>query len=358
MLSALDPSSALRLLLPSLAVWQAAGVVYWACLVEVKFVDTVGQAKETASMIRRSCVLFMLVSLLLLGCQQESHNQKQLPTRVSGPFNASRAFSHLVAQVNFGPRVPGTEAHRRCLDYIIHHLSSAAKSLQTQQFPIDCYDEPIKGTNILATFGNGAGEPIFYCCHWDTRPIANKDPNPDNRYKPIPGANDGASGVAVLLELATLFHEKPPPRDVSLVFLDAEDSGDYRECEFCIGSYYLARNLDSVFSERPSFGVLIDMIGDRDLSIPKERYSVALAPDVVNSVWAIARRLGCSQFKDEIGPSVFDDHIWFNRAGVPTIDIIDFDYPVWHTLQDNVDHCSKESLKAVGDVLYALASEK
>jgi len=314
--------------------------------------------KRAVSMSWRRCVLFVLVSLLLFGCQQGGHEQKQQASRVSGPFNASRSFSHLVAQVNLGPRVPGTEGHLECLDYIIRHLSSTAKSLQTQQFPIDCYDEPIEGTNILATFGNGAGQPILYCCHWDTRPIADKDPNPDNRYKPIPGANDGASGVAVLLELATLFHQKPPPRDVSLVFLDGEDSGDYRECKFCIGSYYLARNLDSLFPKRPSFGILIDMIGDKDLSIPQERYSVAAAPHIVNSVWAIARRLGYSQFKDVPGPAVFDDHIWLIRAGVPTIDIIDFDYPVWHTLQDDVDHCSKESLKVVGDVLYVLACEE
>ena len=234
--------------------------------------------------------------------------------------------------------------------------------LQTQQFLIECYGEDVHGTNVIASFGEDDAAPILFCCHWDTRPIADKDSDPDNRRKPILGANDGASGVAVLLELATLFAEKPPPKNVALVFLDAEDSGEFEECDYCIGSYYFARNLDSVFPKRPAsngplFGVLIDMIGDKDLSIQRERYSVAAAPDIVARVWAVARRLGCKQFKDDLGPAVFDDHIWFNRSGIPMIDVIDFDYPFWHTMEDTVDKCSKDSLKAVGDVLYALAYE-
>jgi len=313
----------------------------------------------------------LLAVILLLGCQQRGQQEGQGLTPPDRPFDADRAFAHLEAQVNFGPRVPGTQGHLECLDYIVRHLSANAKSLQTQQFPIECYVEGVNGTNVVADFGKfsrrssagyygevgGDAAPVLFCCHWDTRPIADKDPDHNNRHTPIPGANDGASGVAVLLELATLFHEKPPLKTVSLVFLDAEDSGDYEECEYCIGSYYLAQNLDSVFSKRPSFGVLIDMIGDKDLSIPMERYSVAAAPEIVARVWALARRLGCSQFKEELGPAMFDDHIWFNRAGIPMIDIIDFDYPVWHTMEDTIDNCSGDSLKAVGDVLYALAYE-
>ena len=302
-------------------------------------------------------VATLLAALLVLGCQQQSRQDSPQLNALDRPFDAKRAFSHLESQVNFGPRVPGTQGHLACLDYIVRHLSANAKALQTQQFSIDCYGEGVNGTNVVASFGQGNLPPILFCCHWDTRPIADKDPEPSNRHKPIPGANDGASGVAVLLELATLFHDRPPPKNVSLVFLDAEDSGDYEECEYCMGSYHLAQNLDSVFSKRPSAGVLIDMIGDKDLSIPKERYSVAAAPEMVATVWALARRLGCSQFKEELGPAVFDDHIWFNRAGISMIDIIDFDYPVWHTMEDTIDNCSGDSLKAVGDVLYALAYE-
>ncbi len=299
----------------------------------------------------------LLAAALLLACLQQGHDKKPDASPSTSSFDADRAFSHLVAQVEFGPRVPGTQGHLECLDYIVRHLSATAKSLQTQQFPIECYGEAVNGTNVVASFGKGALAPVLFCCHWDTRPIADKDPDPDNRHKPIPGANDGASGVAVLLELATLFHKNPPKKRVSLAFLDAEDSGDYNECEYCIGSYFFAKDIASIYSERPSFGVLIDMIGDRDLSIPKEKYSVAAAPDIVNKVWAVARRLGYSQFKDVLGPAVFDDHIWLNRAGIPTIDIIDFDYPVWHTMADTADNCSKESLKVVGDVLYVLAYE-
>jgi len=310
----------------------------------------------------RGTAAALLALILLLGCQQPGHDEKKEALPLARPFDADRAFSQLAAQVEFGPRVPGASGHDECLDYIVRHLSGTAKLLQTQQFPIECYDEKVQGTNVIASFGKGGAAPILFCCHWDTRPIADHDPDPGNRRKPIPGADDGASGVAVLLELATLFAEKPPPKNVALVFLDAEDSGDYEECDFCTGSHYFVENLDSVFPKRPPssgppFGVLIDMIGDKDLSIEKERYSVAAAPDVVARVWAVARRLGCTQFKDDLGPAVFDDHIWFNRAGIPMIDVIDFDYPFWHTLQDTVDKCSKDSLKAVGDVLYALAYE-
>jgi len=310
----------------------------------------------------RGTAAALLALILLLDCQQPGHDEKKEVSPLGRPFDADRAFSHLAAQVEFGPRVPGTAGHGECLDYIVRHLSGAAKLLQTQQFLIECYGEDVHGTNVIASFGEDDAAPILFCCHWDTRPIADKDSDPDNRRKPILGANDGASGVAVLLELATLFAEKPPPKNVALVFLDAEDSGEFEECDYCIGSYYFARNLDSVFPKRPAsngplFGVLIDMIGDKDLSIQRERYSVAAAPDIVARVWAVARRLGCKQFKDDLGPAVFDDHIWFNRSGIPMIDVIDFDYPFWHTMEDTVDKCSKDSLKAVGDVLYALAYE-
>jgi len=316
-----------------------------------------GRPRRTTGVGWLRIVVALLAAASLLACQQPAHDRKPDASALVRPFDADRAFSHLVAQVKIGPRVPGTQGHLECLDYIVRHLSATAKSLQTQQFPIECYGEGINGTNVVAIFGEGPLAPVLFCCHWDTRPIADKDPDPDNKHKPIPGANDGASGVAVLLELATLFHKKPPQKSVSLVFLDAEDSGDYEECEYCIGSYHFAKDIDSIYSKRPSYGVLIDMIGDKDLSIPKEKNSVAAAPDIVNKVWAVARRLGYSQFKDALGPAVFDDHIWINRAGVPTIDIIDFDYPVWHTMADTADNCSRESLKTIGDVLYVLAYE-
>ncbi|MBN1593351.1 MAG: M28 family peptidase [Candidatus Coatesbacteria bacterium] len=306
---------------------------------------------------RLAAAAAMLLLAMVLACNNSDVDFTPPPTPAPVPFDADRAFSHLIAQVGFGPRVPGSRGHTECQDYIMRHLSATARSIQTQRFEIECYGDGIFGTNILASFGRGDLSPMLFACHWDTRPVADKDPFMENRHKPIPGANDGASGVAVLLELATQFHANPPKREVVLAFLDAEDSGDYESCKYCIGSYQLGQELDTYFPNRPVFGVLIDMIGDKDLSIPKEAYSSALAPDVVSRVWGIARRLGYSQFKDELGNPVFDDHVWLNRAGIPTIDIIDFDYPVWHTLGDTPDNCSKTSLKAVGDVLYVLANE-
>ena len=301
----------------------------------------------------RTAFALSAASAMLCSCTPDAQKQQEQGSL----FNADRAFSHLTAQVELGPRVPGAKGHAGCRDYILRHLSGSAKTLQTQEFPVECLDDAVTGTNIVAGFGSGELAPVLFCCHWDTRPIADEDPEPQNRGKPIPGANDGASGVAVLLELATLFAKKPPPRRVYLVFFDAEDSGNYAECEYCIGSLFFAEHLDSVLPELPGFGVLVDMVGDRDLSLPKERYSVAAAPALVNRIWAIARRLGHDQFKDELGRAVFDDHIWLNEAGIPTINIIDFEYPFWHTLEDTADKCSRESLKAVGDVLLALAYE-
>jgi len=303
---------------------------------------------------RHYCVgVLLLVVLVILSCQTQPEQEVITPS-----FNAERAFSYLEAQVKFGPRVPGSPEHGLCRDYITRHISKGAKVLQTQEFPIDCFDEPARGTNIVAGFGKEIAPAIVLACHWDTRPIANLDPDLENRDKPIPGANDGASGVAVLLELANQFAEKPPPRRVYLVFFDAEDAGDYRDCDWCLGSQYFAMNVNTVFSSLPAFGVVIDMIGDKDLSLPKEVNSQAAAPDVLRHVWGVAERLGYKQFESKMGPSIFDDHIWLNRAGIPTIDIIDFDYLPWHTMGDDVDKCSKESLKAVGDVLYALVYEK
>lgn len=310
-------------------------------------------------------ILTVLAALCALSCSkgQEPEAREKSPANpkvkeyrtLASRFDAARAFSHLEAQTTLGPRVPGTSGHSECLSYIMRHLSSVAKSVQTQEFPIECYQEPAVGTNVIASFGKGNLDSILLCAHWDTRPVADNDPIPENRFKPILGANDGASGVAVLLELAMLFGEKPPPRQVYLVFFDAEDSGKYSGCEFCIGSQFFASKLGDVFTQPPASGILIDMIGDKDLSIPIERNSFSEAPEVVNRVWAIAGVLGHKQFRNELGHSVFDDHYWLNRAGIPTIDIIDFDFPAWHTLGDTADSCSKDSLKAVGDVLVVLA---
>ena len=296
----------------------------------------------------RTCAAVLLL-LILLACQTPPDHAGSAPA-----FDAARAFSHLSKQLEFGPRVPGSRGHSRCLDYILAHLGACTEAVKTQNFPIRCYPGQPLGTNVIAEFGDSAVAPILIGCHWDTRPVADRDPNPENRNTPIPGANDGASGVAVLLELAALMHINKPPKPVVLVFFDAEDMGRLRSCPFCMGSRFFASNIDSVLTRRPRFGVVVDMVGDSHLALPIEANSKVMAPRVAQRVWELARRAGYTEFLQKTGPFVFDDHIPLNNAGIPSILIIDFEYPFWHTLQDTLDKCSPESLKAVGDVLVAL----
>ncbi|MHB1459033.1 MAG: M28 family peptidase [Armatimonadota bacterium] len=204
-------------------------------------------------------------------------------------------------------------------------------------------------TNIIAKFGKTSGNPILLCAHWDTRPIADRDRDPSKRKTPIIGANDGASGVAVLLELARLFKVSPPSVPVTIVLFDGEDYGPTGDDMF-LGSSYFASNHEKGIKFR--FGILLDMIGDKNLNIYREANSQAAARNVNDLVWSTAKQLGYARnFIDNVKFSINDDHIPLIRAGIPCVDIIDFDYMPWHTTYDTPDKCSPESLKIVGDVI-------
>ena len=194
------------------------------------------------------------------------------------------------------------------------------------------------------------------CAHWDTRPKADQDTEDDNREKPILGANDGASGVAVLLELARIFQLKPPPYPIDIVLFDAEDMGrrSYSD-EFLQGSRYFAKN--KAFDYRPNAAIVLDMVGDADLQIFIEQNSQTYAPDLVNSVWTKAEELSQTEFIREVRHAVTDDHLPLLQSGIPAIDIIDYDYPYWHTIEDTPDKCSPESLEKVARVLLAYIFE-
>jgi Zn-dependent M28 family amino/carboxypeptidase len=210
-------------------------------------------------------------------------------------------------------------------------------------------------TNIVASFNPSASTRLLLCAHWDTRPRAEHDENKSRRKEPMLGANDGASGVAVLLEIAGLLHQTPPPVGIDIALFDGEDYGREGDPDsYLLGARYFASTKPRDYV--PRFGILLDMVGDRMLELPKEQNSVRLAPDVVDLVWETARQLGVSQFVPDRGEEILDDHIPLNDAGIKTIDIIDFDYPdqtnrYWHTHQDTIEHCSAESLGAVGTVL-------
>ncbi len=270
-------------------------------------------------------------------------------------FDSQKAFAFLVRQCEIGPRNPGSEGHRKGRDYLQATLAQYADSVRTQPFPLRFGrpEQTEEAYNIIARFQPEKKERILLCAHWDTRPWADEDPDPKNHDTPVLGANDGASGVAVLLEVARLLHKHKAPVGVDIVLFDGEDAGTSGSMNsWAQGSQYFARTLAP--QDRPIFGVLIDMIGDADLVITKEANSLAAARPVVEKVWKIAQDLGCTAFKPELGSSIMDDHIPLLQIGIPCIDLIDLDYPYWHTISDTPDKCSASSLDQVGRVLVHL----
>lgn len=306
----------------------------------------------------------LMIALLAAGCSQDqprASSPEQSPTirkamAAIPEFNGSRAFDMLLKQTSLGPRNPGSEGHRACLDFLIASLKSSADSVRVQEFTHKGYGgETLHLTNVVASFKPAASSRVLFCAHWDTRPRAERDENAQKRSLPILGANDGASGVAVLLEIASLLHNTPPPIGVDIVLFDGEDYGEEGDTDqYLLGSRHFARTKSPDYL--PRFGILLDMIGDANLDIPKELHSVRYAPDVIGIVWNTARELGITQFSDQPGDEILDDHVPLNEAGIKTIDLIDFAYPdashrYWHTHNDVPAHCSSESLGAVGTVL-------
>lgn len=286
--------------------------------------------------------LFFIVSLLWnLGCH-----------RSALPFNAKRAYDDLIAQCALGPRTPGSQVHKKTADLLAGRLRKLADLVYVQRFlHVDSKtDSSIALTNIIASFNLSQTERILLCAHWDTRRFADRDPDPAKRKLPILGANDGASGVAVLLEVARCIREKPPSSGVDIVLFDGEDYGEEGNLdEYFLGSRYFAQSKRGVY--HPKFGILLDMVGDRDLDIYVEYNSEINFPSFVRNVWSTAAQLGIREFHPQTKYRVEDDHIPLIENGIPCIDIIDFDYPYWHTLSDTPDKCSPESLKKVGDVV-------
>jgi hypothetical protein len=273
-------------------------------------------------------------------------------------FDGARAFDLLKKQVEFGPRVPGTQPHSDCGAFLIETLRPLADEVTTQEFAATLGGKDLRLKNIIARFNPGAKRWVLLCAHWDTRPTADYEVVAEKRRLPIPGANDGASGTAVLLELARMFKQRKPDIGVVMVFFDGEDYGPGPNDMF-LGSRHLASealkgNLQPK-RENIAYGILLDMIGDKDLRIPKEQYSLEAAPDVVRKIWDTAKALGHEKaFPDATGNAIMDDHVPLIKAGIKCVNLIDFEYGPWHTLEDSVDKCSARSLKTVGDVVGAV----
>lgn len=275
----------------------------------------------------------------LIGCSQP------------GPaFDADRAFADLVKQTEFGPRVPGTVGHDKCSEWLRVQLGVMADTLIEQRFqglPPGYFDS-VPMVNYIGRFGRRSSKRILLCAHWDTRPFADMDPDSARRRHSFAGANDGASGVALLLEVARALRAQTPSVGVDIALFDGEDAGQHgQETGWCLGSRYFAAHLPAEYK----WAILVDMVGDRDLQIFKEGYSVRYAPALVEKVWKAAAEIGETAFRPERENDIFDDHIPLLQKGVPAIDIIDIRYPHWHTSQDTPDKCAPSSLASVGRVL-------
>ena len=276
----------------------------------------------------------------------------------SGPdFDEDHAFEYLVAQCDFGPRNPGSEGYYACLDFIINELDQSADDIILQEFRYQeqRYRKRYDLQNIIARFNPDASFQTIISAHWDTRPWADQEDNRRDRNQPIIGANDGASGVAVLLELAKIMGETPPPIGVNLVFFDGEDLGVPGENEtYCQGSRYFAKNLPI---PRPDEAINLDMIGDKQLHLPVEKYSLEYNPNLVRYLWGRADDMGLDAFDITPQYAIYDDHVPLHEiAGIPAIDLIDFKYPnpyanFWHTMNDVPENCSAESLEQVGKLM-------
>ena len=272
-------------------------------------------------------------------------------------FDKDNAFRYLVEQCEFGPRNPNSNGYKQCLAYLQKTLSGFADTILLQPFVLDdlVNEESYDLTNIIARFKVDEPEQLLIGAHWDTRPWADEDPEPEKRNDPIIGANDGASGVAVVLELARILNASPPPIGVTLVLFDGEDMGRSGiPKSYAQGSLAFAKDLPI---EKPDEAIILDMIGDAELHIPIERFSYQQNRKLVKKLWGLAKELSLDAFESRIVHTIYDDHVpLWAEAEIPAIDIIDFNYPnsysnYWHTTQDLPENCSAESLGQVGTLL-------
>jgi len=319
-------------------------------------------------------VLFVAVFLLVLmnACESGKNHgfQFKKKNRPVPSFNADSAYSKLAHQVNMGPRNPGSSGHRQAELYLENQLKKYAgrKNVFIQRFKHQGYSgDSLRMENIIAAFNPKSTDRIMLCAHWDTRPRAENDPK--HPHQPILGADDGASGVAELLELARLFHKKSPPIGVDIILFDGEDYGKEGDIgDYFLGSRYWS-NHPPVKDYHPRFGILLDMVGGKNAQFPKEGNSMQYAPSLVNEIWSIADNKGYdSLFVDKKAAPISDDHLVINTIrNIPTIDIIDYSMkangkakfpPYWHTLNDNLGIINKKTLQKVGNVLAELIYDR
>ena len=323
-------------------------------------------------------LLTLSIVLSLVACggkQNKPIEQSQAPLVVAPSFNADSAYHYTAEQVAFGPRVPNSEAHRACGDWLESELERFGAQVKAQHVTLRAYDGTILAArNIIGSFKPESNKRVLLCAHWDSRPWADADPDKKNHRTPILGANDGASGVGVLLEIARQLQIQPAEIGIDIIFFDAEDYGTHAADDdestegsitWCLGSQYWAR-VPHTTNYMARFGILLDMVGGKDARFHREGVSDDFAKHIVDKVWAAAHASGNGQwFPYADGGQITDDHLPINLiARIPCIDIIGF-YPetgfapTWHTMDDTMDNIDPAVLRAVGQtVLQVIYNEK
>ena len=277
-------------------------------------------------------------------------------------FDGKTAFGYLERQVGFGYRIPGTPAHAAQAAWMDSLLRQRADTLLVQEWKhVTAKGDTLALTNLIARFKPQATKRLLFMAHWDTRPVSD-NPAYDGPHTPVPGANDGASGVAVLLGMADVLKRTPPGVGVDLLFVDGEDYGNFEteKADVLMGSRYYAQHLPP--GSPPLYAILFDLVADKDLKLLPEGQSLLAAPEVVDLVWNVARDIGHGDVFVNApgqGPTLIDDHAELQKIGIRAIDVVDYAYPdaknmYWHTPADTLDKVSAQSLQVVGDVGMAL----
>jgi len=322
--------------------------------------------------------ILLMLALVSCSCNRSAQKgetrvdlgTKQTVSKEIPQFLADSAYQYVAEQCNFGPRVPGTEAQTACAEWLANELRRHGATVMVQEGEMTAYNGsklPVK--NIIGSFNSEAKLHVLLMSHWDSRPVADNDPDPTKRKQPVMGANDGASGVGVLLELARLCSQKLPQVGIDIFLTDAEDygapedwEGNHDEKWWALGTQMWCKQAAKE-GYRAQYGILLDMVGSANATFYREYYSERYAGSFVNEIWQTAARLGYGNlFINQQGGGVTDDHVFVNRMlNIPCVDIIDTRVdtdgtfcPEWHTTYDTIDNISKETLGKVGRVLVSL----
>lgn len=320
---------------------------------------------------KRLLLLALVLTIQFTGCGEKDAPQKtnipQYRIELVGKIpelDSISVMNYIKRQLDFGPRNPNSFGHRQTMFFLHEELSKFGDTTFIQKFSYPGYNnERLELGNIISSFNPSNPNRILFCAHWDTRPRAEKDKNAEKKTLPILGANDGASGVGVLLELAKTLKNNKIDYGIDIVLFDAEDYGTEGDLiNYSIGAKYFAQNRPSYI--KPAFGILLDMVGDKSAVFKREPNSMRYAPDIVDFVWKIASQIGASSFSNQISSPIYDDHIPLGEMGMKVIDIIDADLVgaetpnpernYWHTHRDTIENLSPKTLGEIGRVLLHL----